>query len=106
MRCEDRWAAMLGGIAAHREVILVDWVEARVPVPGFVEVNAIAGFLKRGLRSSCVVAEAVIRTVGEDRVDWLLVREIPRQRAGLRLCADRLWIHLRRRNRADNAIAV
>ena len=47
-------------VAAHREVIIVHRVEARVAVPGFVEVDPIAGFLEQRLRAHGVVAQAVV----------------------------------------------
>ena len=49
MRGEDRGAVVRRRVAAHREVVTVHRVEARVAVPGLVEVNPVAGFLEQRL---------------------------------------------------------
>ena len=106
MRREDRRPVVRRRVAAHREVVPVHRVEARIAVPRLVEVDPVAGFREQRLGAHGVVAQAVVGAVGDDRVDRLLVGDRLRERARLRLRADRLGIHLRRRDRADDAVAV
>ena len=106
VRREDRRALVRRRVAAHREVALVHRVEARVAVPRFVHVDAVARLAEQRLHARRVVAKAVVGAVGDDGVHGLLAGDLLRQRAGLGLRLDRLRIHLRRRDRADDAVAV
>ena len=103
---EDRRPLVLRRVAAHREVVFVHRVEARVAVPRLVHVDPVAGFREQRLHPRRVVAQAVVGAVGDHRVHRLLPGDLLRQRARTGLRLDRLGIHLGRRNRADDAVAV
>ena len=68
--------------------------------------DPVGGLLQQRLGAHGIVAQSVIGAVGHHRIDRLLPGERPGQRARLCLATDRLGIHLGRRDRTDDAIAV
>src|SRR5262249_50255250 len=59
-----------------------------------------------GLRAHSIVTESVVRTVGEHRINRFLVGYLLSERARTCLSANCLLLHLGRRDRADDAVAV
>src|SRR5262249_55089850 len=106
MRSEDCGTAVSRRVPAHCIVVPVHWVEACVTVPGFIKVDSIAVFLDQGLRAHSIVTESVVRTVGEHRINRFLVGYLLSERARTCLSANCLLLHLGRRDRADDAVAV
>ena len=68
-------------IAVHRVAVAVERIEARVGVPGLVEVDPVDARVEQLLDAPRVVAEPVVGGVGDDRVDRLRV-DVPSARAG------------------------
>ena len=73
MRGEDRGTGMCRGIPPHGIVVLVHGIEARIPVPGFVEMNSIAGLFEQGLGAHCIVTKPVIGAVRQHCVHGFLI---------------------------------
>ena len=69
VRGEDRRALVVLRVAVHGVAVPVDRIEARVGVPGLVEVDAVDGGIEQLLHASRVVAQPVVGGVGDDRVD-------------------------------------
>ncbi|CIL93573.1 Uncharacterised protein [Salmonella enterica subsp. enterica serovar Typhi] len=97
---------MVAWLAAHRVVIAINRVEARIAVPCFVEVNAIAGFCQQILRLFGVIAYAVIGTVGHHAVRRFLSGFGFGQRAGADFFLQGFRLHFLRVDWPDNAVTV
>src|SRR5437016_14675398 len=87
---EDGWAVWRIIRDAHGEAALVDLVELRVGVPGLVEVDARYGFGKFGDDLVDVVAEAIVRGVGDDGVGGVLICDAGSERTLVDDAADEL----------------
>jgi hypothetical protein len=71
------------GIAVHREAVAIDRVEARVRVPGLVEVDAVDARVEQLLDAPRVVAEAVVGGVRDN--EWTARVSIPFRHERVRL---------------------
>ena len=73
-------------VAVHRVAVAVERIEARVGVPGLVEVNPIDARIEQLLDAPRVVAEPVVGGVGDDRIARL-VASMPFVTSGFALIA-------------------
>src|SRR5262252_4282091 len=74
MRREDRRTLMILRVTMHCMAFFIKRIEASVGVPRFIEVNAIDGGIEQLLNATSVVAQAVVRGVRNDGVDWTLTQ--------------------------------
>ena len=68
VRGEDRRTLVILRIAMHRMPVAIQRIEARVRIPGFVEMDAIDARIEQLLHAFRVVAKAVVGGVRDDRV--------------------------------------
>ncbi|MNX95822.1 hypothetical protein D3C86_1281140 [compost metagenome] len=66
-----RVGLVLGRVAAHGEAPTIQRIEARVAVPGLVEVDTLAALRQQAFGAFGIQAHAVIGAVGHHRVDRL-----------------------------------
>ena len=106
VRRENGRALVVLRVAMHRMAVAIERVEARVRVPGLVEMDAVDAGIEQLLDAPRVVAQPVVRGVRDDRVDRARLDALGRQRIGLDRGLDGLLAEPRRRNGADDSVAV
>ena len=99
-------ALVVPGIAVHGMSIAVKRVEPGVCIPGLVEVNAIDARIQQFFHAPGVVAEAVVRRVGDDSVDRPRLDALGYQRIRLDRGLDRVLLEPRRRDGADDSVTI
>ena len=90
----------------HRMPVAIQRIEARVRVPGLVEMDAIDARVEQFLHAFRVVAKAVVGGVRDHRVHGARAHVPGHQRIGLDRRLERLLLQPLRRNRADDAVAI
>ena len=94
------------GSPSHRVAVAVERVEARVRVPGLVEMDPVDARIEQLLDAPRVVAQTVVRRVRDDRVDRPLIDALRHQRIGLDRGLEGVLAQTVGRYGADDPVAV